>query len=447
MLKIKKKRHSKPFVWAPLSKKQLKILSWWADGSPYKDYDGVIADGAVRSGKTISMAPSFVLWAMTNFDGVDFALCGKTIGSLRRNVINTLKKQILTLGYKYEERRTDNLIIVYKGDSYNNFYLFGGKDESSQDLIQGMTLAGVFFDEVALMPYSFVDQAMDRCSIEGAKYWFNCNPKNPNHWFKTDFIDKAKEKRFLYLHFTMDDNLTLSEKVKLRYKRMFAGVFYKRNVEGLWVTAEGRIYTTFDDSRVISYDEFLERYSKDVIAAYIGVDFGGNKSATSFTLTLVTRSFKEVIIVDEWYHKEELTPKQLETNFVEFVTNSFHKFPQLHDVYCDSAEQILISGLKTALLKAKYTDAKGILRGYPIMIHNALKNEIIDRIRFTTAMFGQDRLWVVKEKCPNTISAFDNAVWDEEEIDDVRLDDGNYNIDSLDSFEYSIEKQMKIILR
>ena len=81
------------------------------------------------------------------------------------------------------------------------------------------------------------------------------------------------------------------------------------------------------------------------------------------------------------------------------------------------------------------------------MIHNALKNEIIDRIRFTTAMFGQDRLWVVKEKCPNTISAFDNAVWDEEEIDDVRLDDGNYNIDSLDSFEYSIEKQMKIILR
>lgn len=98
MLKLLKKKKSKPFIWQPLSKKQLKILSWWCDGSPYKDYDGVIADGAVRSGKTISMAPSFVLWAMTNFDGVDFALCGKTIGSLRRNVINTLKKQVLTLG-------------------------------------------------------------------------------------------------------------------------------------------------------------------------------------------------------------------------------------------------------------------------------------------------------------------------------------------------------------
>ena len=413
MLKLKKKKHSKPFIWSPLSKKQLKIMSWWCDGSPYKDYDGVIADGAVRSGKTISIAPSFVLWAMTNFDGVDFALCGKTIGSLRRNVINTLKKQILT----------------------------------SQDLIQGMTLAGVFFDEVALMPYSFVDQAMARCSIEGAKYWFNCNPKNPNHWFKTDFIDKAKEKRFLYLHFTMDDNLTLSEKVKLRYKRMFAGVFYKRNVEGLWVTAEGRIYITFDESRVITYDQFMERYSKDIVAAYIGVDFGGNKSATSFTLTLITRGFKHVVIADEWYHKEELTPKQLETNFVEFVANAFHRFPQLHDIYCDSAETTLINGLKAALRKAKYTDSKGALKGYPIMIHNALKNEIIDRIRFTTAMFGQDRLWIIKEKCPNTISAFDNAVWDEEELDDVRLDDGNYNIDSLDSFEYSIEKQMKLILR
>ena len=245
----------------------------------------------------------------------------------------------------------------------------------------------------------------------------------------------------------MDDNLTLSEKVKLRYKRMFVGVFYKRNVEGLWVTAEGRIYTTFDPSRIISYKDFIMKYSKDIVNAYIGVDFGGNKSATSFTLTLVTRGFKDVIIADEWYHKGELTPKQLEEKFVEFVTCSFSKYPQLHDVYCDSAEQLLIKGLKNALLKAKYIDKNGQVRGYPIMIHNALKNEIIDRIRFTTAMFGQERLWIVGEKCPNTISAFDNAVWDEDKMEDVRLDDGNYNIDSLDSFEYSIEKQIKIILR
>ena len=140
--------------------------------------------------------------------------------------------------------------------------MFGGKDERSQDLIQGMTLAGVFFDEVALMPQSFVTQAEARCSVEGAKYWYNCNPKNPTHWFKKEYIDLQKEKKLLYLHFTMDDNLTLSEKVKERYKRMFSGVFYQRNILGLWVTAEGKIYTTFTDKNIIKQEDWYHKDEK-----------------------------------------------------------------------------------------------------------------------------------------------------------------------------------------
>lgn len=236
-----KPRRKNNFKWKPLSDKQLKVMTWWCQPSPYKNYDGIIADGAVRSGKTISMAASFVNWAMETFEDCDFALCGKTVGSLKRNVLNTLKQQLLSLNMEYEEKRTENLIIIHRGNKTNYFYCFGGKDESSQDLIQGMTLAGILFDEVALMPQSFVTQGEARCSMDGAKIWYNCNPKGPNHYFKQEYVDIAADKRLLYLHFTMEDNLTLPEQVKERYRRMFTGVFYKRNILGLWVTAEGKI--------------------------------------------------------------------------------------------------------------------------------------------------------------------------------------------------------------
>ncbi len=438
------KKNKKTFKWQPFSKKQLKIMTWWCDSSPVKHYDGIIADGAVRSGKTISMAPSFLNWSMERFNGEDFAVCGKTIGSLRRNVINSWKAQATSLGYEVEEKRTDNLIIITKGKVTNYYYMFGGKDESSQDLIQGMTLAGVFFDEVALMPQSFVTQAEARCSVEGAKYWYNCNPKNPNHWFKKEYIDLRKEKNLLYLHFTMDDNLTLSEKVKERYKRMFSGVFYQRNILGLWVTAEGKIYIPFTDKNIIEKEDWYHKdeygkydhpLRKKIIHVTMGVDFGGNKSSTAFNLTAYTRGYRELITVKEKRIKKELTPKQLEKEFLEFVIECKREYPTLTTVYCDSAEQVLIRGLKAVLRENKIA----------LDIVDAVKGEINDRIRFYLIMMEELRYFII-DSCVETIEAFENAVWDEEEDEDVRLDDGTSNIDNLDAQEYSSEKFQKIMI-
>lgn len=236
------------FKFKPFSKKQRMVLNWWTPESPVNDADGIIADGAIRAGKTLCMSLSFVLWAMTSFQYESFAMCGKTVGSFRRNVLFWLKLMLTGRGYKCEDKRSENLVIISKGDVENYFYIFGGKDERSQDLIQGITLAGVFLDEVALMPESFVNQATGRCSIEGSKFWFNCNPEFPSHWFKTSWIDEATAKNLLYLHFTMDDNLSLSEKVKERYRRMYTGVWYERFILGLWVLAEGLIYPMYKDA-------------------------------------------------------------------------------------------------------------------------------------------------------------------------------------------------------
>ena len=194
-------------------------MNWWSD-THYKDHDAIICDGAVRSGKTLSMSLGFVLWASYSFNGGSLAICGKTVTSLRRNVITPLLPILRSYGFICIEKVSRSYIdLTFLGNT-NRFYLFGGKDEGSASLIQGMTLSGVFLDEAALMPRSFVEQALARCSVSGSKMWFNCNPDNPAHWFYNEWIKKAKEKHALYVHFTMDDNPSLSESLKERYKRL-----------------------------------------------------------------------------------------------------------------------------------------------------------------------------------------------------------------------------------
>ena len=224
------------------SKKQLRALGWWHEKSPDSTRDAMICDGAVRSGKTFCMSLSFVLWAFYAFNGNDFGLCGKTIRSLRRNMVTPVIPLLRQLGFECEERLSQNSLTVRFGNAQNRFYYFGGKDESSAALIQGVTLSGVLFDEVALMPRSFVEQAMARCSVAGSRFWFNCNPEHPEHWFYREWILQAERKNALYLHFTMDDNPSLSERVKRRYENLYTGAFYDRFVRGKWVAVYGAVY-------------------------------------------------------------------------------------------------------------------------------------------------------------------------------------------------------------
>lgn len=234
------------------SPKQRTVLSWWVPGSPNRDREAIVCDGAVRSGKTLAMGLSFFLWAMSCFSGQKFGVCGKTIASLRRNVLSEILPKLEALGAKWKEKRTDNLLSVKFRGRENQFYVFGGRDESSASLIQGITFAGVLLDEVALMPRSFVEQACARCSVTGAKFWFSCNPAGPGHWFYREWICKAQARNLLHLRFFMEDNPTLSQETRQRYERTFQGAFYRRFVLGEWTAAEGLVYDFFEESMVRS---------------------------------------------------------------------------------------------------------------------------------------------------------------------------------------------------
>lgn len=254
-----------------ISKKQLFLLNWWANPK-YMNKKAIIADGSIRTGKTLFMSFGFILWSMDEFNQTNFGMAGKTIASLRRNVIKPLINLAKDNGYKVIERRADNMLVISYGNKTNYYYIFGGKDESSQDLVQGITVAGFYFDEVALMPQSFVNQATGRAlTVPNRKYWFNCNPSNPFHYFKTGWIDDLDNKEAIRLHFVMQDNPILSKKDIDEASRMYSGAFYSRYILGEWVAADGLVYSNFDkDTMVIEKKPDNVSFTK----YYVGVDYG-----------------------------------------------------------------------------------------------------------------------------------------------------------------------------
>lgn len=428
-----RKKRTRSFDFKPFSRKQRFLMSWWEDGSPYRDLDTVIADGAIRSGKTVAMICGFLMWSLASFQGESFILAGKTIGALKKNVIGPALQITERWGLPYAYVRSGDEARLEVGG--NTYYLYDAHNERSQDRLQGLTAAGALADEAALFPQNFIEQMMGRCSVEGAKVWLNCNPESPAHYVKTELIDKAEEKRIYHLHFLMEDNLSLSSKTKERYRRMFSGVFYRRFILGEWALTDGLVYPQFADAP--------ERYIIDapppIQYAAVGVDFGGTGSAHSFTLTGFTPGMERVVVLDEYYHSNKrdgvLSPKQVEDAFVDFVQRAKRRY-RVYEARCDSAEQTLIQGLTIAAAGA----------GLGIDIRNAIKGPIHDRAAFYNSLMAQGRFSVCA-RCTNTIRALKEAVYDPKKpLEDVRLDDGSTNIDSLDSMEYSTEPVQSDIL-
>lgn len=418
-----------------ISPKQAKILAF-----PYSKYDALICDGAVRSGKTSIMMWAFVRWAMENFSGQRFGVCGRTVDSCTKNIIVPFTAMSLAKErYIIRWRRGDKVMEVRRGAVTNYFEVFGGKDEASYTLIQGRTLAGVLLDEVVLMPRSFVEQALARCSVDGARLWFSCNPGSPHHWFYQEWIKRSRERNALYLHFEMTDNPGLSKRTLERYENMYAGIFYDRYVRGLWVAAEGIVYKDFanDTEKYLIGDpfEWAKQNGTSFSIISIGVDFGGTKSATKFQATGITKDFRVVALEEEYIKNEEIDPNALNRRFATFcqLITSKYGYSQTR---ADSAETVLIRGLDHTAQKMHLGT----------QVKNAMKLQITDRIRLVVLLMKQGR-FKVSRNCPHLIDAMQTAIYDPDKFEDERLDDGTSDIDSLDAFEYSIEPYYKDLER
>jgi PBSX family phage terminase large subunit len=390
------------FLYRPFSAKQKQVLTWWLPNSPVKDAEGVIADGAIRSGKTLCFSLSYGLWAMSNFNEQNFLICGKTHGSLRRNVILDWKRQMAAAGYSVKERRSEGLLVISKGDVSNYFYIFGGSDERSQDLVQGITAAGVLFDEVALMPRSFVEQATGRCSVDGSKWWFNCNPDHPKHWFKVEWLDKLlvnraasdppnkQYKNLVYIHFTMDDNPSLTQRVKKRYRAAYTGVFYRRFILGLWSAADGLIYDSFDEE-AHTYTEMPK--SANEVRRYISIDYG-TSNPMSF-LEILDDGDTARINSEYYYSSKEHGRQKTDAEYAE----DFVK-------YAGSPDDVM-----WVVLDPSAASFKIELRNRGYRVKDA-DNDVRNGISKVSTMFALGKL-LINKKCRFLINELLGYIWDE----------------------------------
>lgn len=399
-----------------ISPKQQKILAF-----PYSKYDALICDGAVRSGKTSIMMVAFIDWAMREFSGQRFGICGKTVDSATKNII----VPYISMSYAKERytirwRRSDKLLEVKHGSVVNWFEVFGGKDESSFMLIQGRTLAGVLLDEVALMPESFVNQALARCSVDGARMWFSCNPDNPNHWFYVNWIKRCSERNALYLHFTMPDNPSLSEKTLARYEAMYTGVFYRRYIMGEWCLAEGLVYDFSEANITDEVPEFADYY--------ISIDYG---TLNPFSCGLWAVNGNKAVRIKEYYYDGRANYKQL-----------------TDEEYCDAVES-LTGGyeIKRAVIDPSAASFITALKRRGFRVQQA-DNAVLDGIR-RTAVYLKNGNIKIHRCCTDSIREFGLYRWDDRKTEDAVVKDNDHAMDDIRYFcntimKYKVEKKNKI---
>ena len=379
-----------------ISPKQKKILAF-----PYSRYDSLICDGAVRSGKTSIIMWSFIEWAMREFNGQRFGICGKTVDSATKNIIipfisMSLAKERYTLRW----RRSDKLLEVRRGFTTNYFEVFGGKDESSAALIQGRTFAGVLLDEVVLMPQSFVNQALARCSVDGAKLWFSCNPGSPQHWFYLEWIKKHKERNALYLHFEMADNPSLSEKTLERYRSQYSGVFYDRYILGKWVLAEGLVYPMFGKNCIVEpITEPCERY-------VISMDYGIQNPTA---MILCGKQGDTWYALKEFYHSGRETGSQ-----------------KTDQQYYDELEKLAGDlPIDCLIVDPSATSFIALVRqNHRFKVRKAI-NDVVDGIQKTAACLSNGKIKICA-CCERSIQEFGLYSWDDKAVEDTPIKENDH---------------------
>ena len=385
-----------------------------------------IKTGATRSGKTYQdyfLIPKRLL-AVADKEGLNVIL-GNTRETIRRNIL--LPMQNLYGAEYVSNLRADNSCEMFG----QKVFCLGADNANRVDKVRGASIKYCYGDEITTWNPDVFDMLKSRLDKSYSVFDGTCNPANPQHWFK-QFLDSDAD---IYQQaYTIDDNPFLDPAFVANLKKEYSGtVLYDRYILGLWVAAEGVIYRQFCDNPERFIIDDLEP-GDAIRQAVIGVDFGGGTSAHAFCCMGYTVKGK-LVVLDEYREKQALDPNRLGIQFVDFVRRCRARW-LVTDVWCDSAEQTLINGLRAAAASA----------GIGVNIGNAMKRPINDRIRATCILMGAGRFFVARN-CRETIDALKSALWDSSKTtEDVRLDNGTTNVDNLDALEYAFERDIPALI-
>lgn len=393
-------------MYQSFSKRQMLAMTWW-NRPKLRALDGILCDGAIRSGKTFSMSAGFFLWSMTSFRGQCFGLCGRTIGALRRNIVDNLHTWLGELFTIREVRSENKLVVTGPNGNSNTYYLFGGQDESAYKLVQGVTLAGVLLDEAALLPRSFAEQACARCSVEGSKLWFNCNPEGPEHWLYREWLLKAKEKRLLHLHFTMQDNPGLSPAIKARYEAMYTGLFYRRYILGQWCMAEGLVYDFQPEKHITETLPTTGRY-------YISVDYG---TQNPFSAGLWCVAGGVAVRIREFYHSGR-------------ESGRMYTDEEYHDALVALAGDLPVEMVVVDPSAASFI---ATIRAHGVFSVRKARNDVLYGIRLVAGML-QKGVLQFSPACKDAIREFSLYRWEEDGAADRVCKENDHAMDDIRYF-------------
>jgi len=410
-----------------LSEKQKKFVKVFKHGELKRIN---LLEGSVRSGKTWISLFVWALWVATMPADGAYLMVAKTLTALNRNCLNLLVSLVGSKNFVYSLSKKEGQLFG------RLIYLEGVSDVRAESKIRGMTLTGAYCDEATLFNEEFFAMLLSRLSEKGAKVFATTNPDSPNHWLMKKYIERKDELDIFIMKFLIDDNTFLDPEYVKQLKIEYTGVFYDRFILGLWRVADGVIFRQFSDDpeRFI-----LDKVPEDTKLRHImiGVDYGGNKSATTFVATGYVGNYQKLIVVADYKvkgGKGTINPDRMNLEFIQFVqrVQEENKGVPILYAFCDNEAQTLINGMRVAVLKAKLT----------VRVVDCFKAPIKERIYTLNGLMNTGRFFVLRG-CKNVINSLQEQVWDSKKEEDIRLDDGTCDIDTTDALEYSFSKFIK----
>ena len=415
-----------------------------------------VLEGGKRAGKNII---NLIAWAISleqHPDTIHLA-CGYTQGTAKMNIIdsNGFGLKWIFRG-RCREGLYQNIDALYIDTPAGQkiVLITGGGKVNDVARIKGFSLGSVYMTEVNEMAEPFVRECFDRTLASNKRQIFmDLNPKPPRHWFYVSILDyhteqQSQDKRygFNYEHFTIADNTSISDdqlrQTLATYDR--DSQWFKRDILGLRTTAEGRIYEGYRYKDVAVTKEWIKQ--QFFIDFSIGVDIGGT-DATVATINGYTRNYETVVAIDGYYHKQGINQDkdhaQYAKEIVDFIKPWTETYPLLATcpVFVDSADKLFRQALNRALSAAGLNGMQ--------TVPSYKKDGILDRINTMRILINQGRKKIA-DHMQQWFSAYEMATWDTDKYADkewVRVDDGSYPVDCLDSDEYSIQPYKPRLIR
>ena len=413
-----------------------------------------VAEGGKRAGKNIMNLLAWAAAIERHPDKLHLA-AGVTIAAAKMNILdsNGFGLRFMFDGRsrvgKYNDKEA---IYINCGGSEKVVIFAGGGKVSDAAMIKGQSYGTAYITEVNECHPDFMQEVLSRTlASHDRKIFFDLNPKPPRHWFYTDFLDDQMEKykrgenpRFNYQHFTILDNMSLSD-AQLRetlgtYNK--GSIWYKADILGLRTASSGRIYTsyTYEDT-AISPEEIRKLQFAELA---VGVDVGGT-DATCATLTGVTRGYDKVVHIDGMYHKQGIDNKMTEEKYARMIVDWLIPwvkiYPQIGTIYADSANKLFRTALKDELIR------RGLSRFSVIAFDKS--DGINQRIELSEMLLHQGR-YKICSRLDKWHEAYQDAVWSDDYYEKgewVRVDDGSYPVDCLDSSEYSLYPLRRFLVK